>query len=398
MTDRAEPAERRSGVPRGTIILLGLAAATVTAFGLASIRSIAAPFLLALILTICVHPLRSWMERRGVPRGIATGSTITAVFVLLAAFVFALVVAFGQFASLLPQYGPQLQQAATAVADWLKSIGFGQQQVEALVAGFNPSQLIAFFSGLVGSLASVTAGLVIVLTLLLLMAMDGAYVPSLLDQLATRRPQLVTALSGFAHGVRRYMVVTTVLGVAQGALNWLALLVMHVPGAFLWGLLSFLCSFIPNIGYFIAIIPPLFFGFLSGGWPVLIAVIVVYGVINAVVQSIVQPMVVGGAVSLNQTLTFVSVLFWAVVLGPLGAILAVPLTLLVRTVLIDADPNAAWWRPVTGDISEAKKLMKDADEKRRDERRSRRRGSADGGSPESDDHKRRFSWLPWRRR
>jgi hypothetical protein len=123
-----------------------------------------------------------------------------------------------------------------------------------------------------------------------------------------------------------------------------------VPGALLWGLLSFLCSFIPNIGYFIAIIPPIVFGFLVGGWPTAIAVIVVYGLVNAVVQSIVQPRVVGNAVALSQTITFVSVLFWAVVLGPIGAILAVPLTLLVRTVLLDADPRLRLWRPATGDL------------------------------------------------
>ncbi|TPW68314.1 AI-2E family transporter, partial [Schumannella sp. 10F1B-5-1] len=68
--------------------------------------------------------------------------------------------------------------------------------------------------------------------------------------------------------------------------------------------LSFLCSFIPNIGYFIAIIPPIVFGALVGGWPTVIWVIVIYGVINAVVQSIVQPVVVGNAVLLNQTITF----------------------------------------------------------------------------------------------
>jgi predicted PurR-regulated permease PerM len=154
------------------------------------------------------------------------------------------------------------------------------------------------------------------------------------------------------------MIATTGLGVAQGVLNWVALLILGVPGALLWGLLAFLCSFIPNIGYFIAIIPPLVFGYFTGGWGTVIAIVVVYGVINAVVQSIIQPRIVGNAVALSQTITFVSVLFWAVVIGPIGAILAIPLTLLVRTLLIDSDPAARWWRPVIGDFSETKVLMK----------------------------------------
>lgn len=70
----------------------------------------------------------------------------------------------------------------------------------------------------------------------------------------------------------------------------------------------------------------------------MIAIIVIYGIVNAVVQSVVQPKVVGNAVALSQTLTFFSVLLWAVVLGAIGAILAIPLTLLFRAILVDSDP------------------------------------------------------------
>jgi predicted PurR-regulated permease PerM len=158
------------------------------------------------------------------------------------------------------------------------------------------------------------------------------------------------------------MVVTTVLGIVQGVINGLALWLLQVPAALLWAILAFLCSYIPNIGYFIAIIPPLVFGFLVGGWPTFIAVLIVYALVNAVVQSVIQPRVVGNAVSLSQSLTFFSVLFWAVVLGPMGAILAIPLTLLARAVLIDASPAARWLRPLLGDIREARTLKTASDE------------------------------------
>jgi AI-2 transport protein TqsA len=174
------------------------------------------------------------------------------------------------------------------------------------------------------------------------MAADAAYARTILRQLSERRPELVQALRDYATNVRRYMVVTTVLGVVQGVLNATALFIMGVPAALLWGLLAFLCSFIPNIGYFFAIIPPLVFGFLVGGWPTVVWVIVVYGVINGVVQSIIQPRVVGHAVSLSQTITFFSVLLWAALTGPIGAILAIPLTLLVKALLVDIDPGAGW--------------------------------------------------------
>jgi predicted PurR-regulated permease PerM len=171
------------------------------------------------------------------------------------------------------------------------------------------------------------------------------------------------------------MVAATALGVLQSTMNFIALALLGVPAPFLWALLSFICSFVPNVGYFLAIIPPTVFGLLVGGWPTGIAVILIYGIINVIVQSIVQPLLVSNVVALGQTITFVSVLFWTPVLGPVGAVLAVPLTLLVRAILIDADPRAAAWRPLTGDIDEAKRALKATDAAAKEQRAGRKRAS-----------------------
>jgi len=363
----------RTAIPRGTAILLGLAGATVVGFGLASIRSIVAPVVLSLVLTICAHPLRTGLEKRGVPRGIATGTVALAVFLTLAAFVTALIVAFAQFATLLPQFAPQITEIGRSIGAWLAEIGIGQAQVQQIIAGFDPSRILDFVYGLFGNVANVTVALVVVLTTLILMAADSSYLGAILADLRPTRARMVTSLEILASGIRRYMIATAALGIAQGALNAVALVILQVPGAFLWGLLSFLGSFIPNIGYFIAIIPPVVFGFLVGGWQTAIPVIVVYALINGVVQTLVQPRIVGNAVALSQTITFVSVLVWATIVGPVGAILAIPLTLMVRALLVDSDPGAGWWRPVIGDLAHTKTVMKAEDAARKNQRRIRRR-------------------------
>lgn len=346
---------------RNAFLMVALGGAAVAAFGIAGMQSIFAPVFFALVLTICVHPLRTTLEQRGVPRGIATGSVITAVVVLLGSFGWAFFLALGQFAALLPQYGPQLTAFATSLAASLSTLGFGPEQINDFISGFDPTRLVSFFTDILGSVAGLTTSVVIVLTMLILMAMDAAFIPTLFKQLGASKPLVVKSMNTYASGVRRYMVVTTVLGAAQGLVNWAALAILGIPGAALWGMLSFLCSFIPNIGYFIAIIPPLIFGLLTGGWPMVIAVVIVYGVINGIIQSVIQPRVVGGAVSLSQSITFFSVLFWALLIGPIGAILAIPLSLLVRALLIDSNPAAWWWRPVIGDLDETKQLMKEED-------------------------------------
>jgi AI-2 transport protein TqsA len=371
-------------LPRTVTILLALSGATIAAFGIAAIRGIFTPVFFSFILTLCVHPLRQWMQGRGIPRGIATGTTIAAVFGLLIGFGAVLMASLAQFSALLPQFAPQIAQLGASIAQFLESIGFGADQAQSVLQEFTPGRIITFLGGLLGSITSLAGGLVVILTMLILMAVDGSRVPALFTHLKLHRPALVTAFDGFGAGVRRYMVATTVLGIAQGLFNWLVLLILQVPGALLWGLLSFICSFIPNIGYFIAIVPPLFFGFLSGGWPTVVAIIIIYGGINSVIQSIIQPKYVGNAVSLSETLTFTSVLFWAVVLGPVGAILAVPLTLFARTILLDSDPTMAWWRPMTGDRRDIDPILKLEDDAIRARRAQRGRNTAAHGKTRKD--------------
>jgi predicted PurR-regulated permease PerM len=320
------------------------------------------------------------MQARGISRGIATGTTIAAVFGLLTAFAAVLVASLAQFSALLPQYAPEVAQLGANIAAWLESVGFGPQQAQEVLNALTPGRILGFLAGLLGNITSMVGGLVIILTMLILMGVDGSRVPALLTHLNSHRPALVTAFIGFGTGVRRYMVATTVLGIAQGLFNWLVLTILHVPGALLWGLLSFICSFIPNIGYFIAIIPPLFFGYLTGGWPTVAAIIIIYGGINSIIQSIVQPKYVGNAVSLSETLTFASVLFWAVILGPIGAVLAVPLTLFMRTILLDSDPSISWWRPLTGDRTDLQLLLKEEDDAIRARRGRPKPGRPDSGS------------------
>jgi AI-2 transport protein TqsA len=379
----AVPEAERVSEHRTAFIMLGLAGAVVAAFGLAAIAEIFVWSFFALVLTICAYPLRPLLERHGVKRGVATVAVILTVVILLGVFAFAFFFSFAQFLALLPQYADELQSWAENVGAWLSSLGVGQQQISEISSWFDPGKILDVIGGVVGSAAGFVTAAVILLTMLMLMAMDSSPVRTLVRQLYPRKPLLATASVAYTIGVRRYMVVTTFLGIAQGLINWIALTLLGVPGAALWGVLAFLCSFIPNIGYFIAIIPPIVFAALVGGWPLVLAVIVVYGVINAVVQSLVQPRVVGNAVALSQSITFFSVLFWAVVLGPMGAILAIPLTLLVRMLLVDSNPNMTWIRSAMGDFDEAKKVMQAEDAAAKAERKSRRHpGTA--GSPAVD--------------
>jgi len=110
--------------------------------------------------------------------------------------------------------------------------------------------------------------------------------------------------------------------------------------------LAFVTNFIPNIGFVIGVIPPAIIGLLEGGPAMMLGVLVVYSVINVVIQSVIQPRYVGDAVGLSPTITLLSLIFWAWALGAIGALLAVPFSLFVRAILIEADPSVHWVLPI----------------------------------------------------
>ena len=173
--------------------------------------------------------------------------------------------------------------------------------------------------------------------------------------MSNERSALGQALRDFARNTRRFLGVTTVFGFITGFADTLLLLALDIPLALLWGLLAAVCNYIPYVGFIIGLVPPALLALLVGDWQLMLVVIVSYIVLNSLFTSLIQPYFVGDAVGISMTVTFVALIFWAWVLGPLGAILAIPLTLLVKAVLIDADPRAGWAQALFGATPKTKR-------------------------------------------
>ena len=335
----------RPAWPRASIVLLTAAAAVVVLGGIHAARGILGPVFLALVLTILVHPLRRYLSRR-MPGWLVSTICVLVVFVVVAGLAVVLVIAGARFAALLGNYQDQFHDLLDDAISWLHGIGVSDDQVAKIASGFDLGKLGGLITEALGELAGVVSGLVFILALCLFMAIDGSRFPERLMDAAAGRSQLVTALGGFARGTRRYLVVSTVFGLIVAVLDTIALAILDIPAPWLWGLVAFLTNYIPNIGFVIGLVPPAILALLEDGFGRMVLVIVIYSALNLVIQSGIQPKVVGDAVGLSTTLTFVSLVFWSWIIGPVGAIMAVPLSLLMRALLVDADPSTRWLVPL----------------------------------------------------
>ena len=210
----------------------------------------------------------------------------------------------------------------------------------------DPGQLVGVAAAVLASTLGVLSNVFFLIVLLFFMAFDTNSTRRSLAVLGEQMPDLAAALSSFARGARNYMGVTAGFGFIVAILDGVALAIMGVPGAFVWAVLAFVTNFIPNIGFVIGVIPPALIALLDGGPGLMIAVIITYSVINFLIQSVIQPRVVGDAVGLTALFTFMSLVFWTWLIGPLGALLAVPLTLLARALLIETNPRLRWALPL----------------------------------------------------
>ena len=332
-------------LPRPLAVLAGSAAAVVTLAGVHAARGILGPLFLALVLTIVVHPLRVRLARR-LPAWLATTVCIALSYLIVLGLAISVGLAIARFATLVPTYAADADALVTDLTSWLDEVGVDSATVRRIVSSFDLGRLADAVASVLSGVAELTSGLVLVLALCFFLGLDAGAFPDRMRETAVSRPRLVEALAGFASGTRRYLLVSTVFGLVVAVLDTIALWLLGVPAPLLWGLLAFLTNYIPNIGFVIGLAPPAVLALLDSGVGLMVAVIVVYCLLNLVIQSGIQPRIVGAAVGLSTTLTFVSLVFWSWIIGPVGTVLAVPLSLLARALLVDAHPGSRWLAPL----------------------------------------------------
>jgi predicted PurR-regulated permease PerM len=297
---------------------------------------------------IC-EPVRRPFERRGWPGWTGTTAVIVLAYLVLVAMGALLWLAGTQFARLVGEFADQLEASVQGLLSWLQSVGLDQQAADATASVLDPQTLLSLASSLGGTILGVATALFFVFAYIIFMAADAARYRDA-DRVfgASKRPVLAR-IRHLNTGVRRYYVVNATFGAIVAVIDGLALLWLGVPAPLVWAILAFVTNFVPNIGFVLGLIPPAVLAFVVGGWPMLLAVIAIYCVVNVVLQVLVQPKFVSDAVDLSLTLSFFSVIFWTFVIGPLGAILSIPLTLFVRTLVLEGDPDGHWLRWLSGD-------------------------------------------------
>ncbi|MGD2050100.1 MAG: AI-2E family transporter [Chloroflexota bacterium] len=326
-----------------TKFFLTIALIAITLFFMNSVSSLINSVILSAIIVVSATPLLYGLQRKGLHPILAYAVTLVLIFVVFIAIVIFVILAINQFIGAVPQYAAELEDAINSIIEFIRSLGVSEEiDLAAITQILEPGKLLGFivnfFAGLVGGLSDIFLVALIVIFLLV----DALGVPGKIAPYIQDGDRTVSRISTFGADVRRYVVVTTIVGLATGILDTIFFIMMGVDFPVLWGALAFFMSYIPTLGFWIALIPPVLLALLESGPAVAFIVFIGIVIINGFAENVVKPKYMGDELDLSPFTVVFSVVFWSAVLGPLGAILSVPITMAVKSLILEPDESNRW--------------------------------------------------------
>lgn len=312
--------------------LLVMAAFIIVVAGMRAAESLLVPFLLSLFIAVIVTPLLTWLNDRGLPNWLSI-LLIVLVIVVVGFFIGTIVgSSVNSFRSDLPEYQARLVALSDGLQQKLASLGvtIDPSQWREI---FNPSAALAVAGNTLGAFGNImTNGFLILLTVMFILAEEVNFS----DKLRAAVPggdKTVAALHSFTQSVNKYMAIKVLVSVLTGLIVSLSLWLIGVDYPVLWGLLAFLLNFIPTLGSILAAVPPVLLAIVQLGVPEALATGAVFLAVNVVVGNVLEPRFMGKGLNLSSLVVFLSLVFWGWILGPVGMLLSVPLTMTVKIAL-----------------------------------------------------------------
>lgn len=321
--------------------LVSAAALAVVIAGARYASPLLVPFLLSLFLAIVCGSSVNRLHQRGWPHWLAVSGVVALVVALLAAPFLMVGSSLVEFREALPQYQQQFLSLLDSLTQWLAERGIVVNE-DALQTAFNPGRAVAFFGGFVSGVGDTFSNVfIILLTVAFLLADAGSFPRKLQLSRPGRHQEILATLQELVRQMNEYFVAKALVSLLTAILIGAGLYLLDVRFASLWTLLAFLLNFIPVIGSIIAAIPVVALSLLELDPTLTLLLVLLYGSVNTIVGNIVEPAWMGHRMGLSTLAVFLSLIFWGWMFGPIGTLLSVPLTMMVRFTA-ERSPGATW--------------------------------------------------------
>ena len=335
---------------RGTT-LVNMAAFVVVMAGISAAKSLIIPFLLACFLAVICAPPLFWLRKKGVPSVMAVLLLVLMIIGFEAAIATLIGTSVADFTHDLPSYQQRLKQVVTESMAWLEGLGI-QISNQTLIDQFDPGKLMGLFANTLNKLSGLLTNTFMILLTFVFILLEAAGFPRKLRAIIGSREASLDRYQEIMIGINRYLELKTILSFATGFLIYIFLLAMQIDYPILWALVAFLLNYVPTIGSIIAAVPAVLFALIQFGMVQAAITAGGYVVVNMIIGNVIEPRVLGTGVGLSTLVVFVSMTFWGWILGPVGMLLSVPLTMTLK-IALSGNESTRWLAILLGTDREA---------------------------------------------
>lgn len=297
-------------------------------------------FLLSGFFAIICAPPFMYLMRKGIPAWLSLIFIVLVICVIQLLLLMIVTTSVADFSNDLPVYQKKLNELSSQGFALLQSWGFDIPR-EKLKANFDPSAVFKLALSALGGLGSVLSNSFLIILTVIFMLFEGASLPNKLQRAFGENSGMMAHIERFLLTVKQYMTIKTAISLATGLMIYIWLRILGIDYPLLWALLAFLFNFVPNIGSIIAAVPTVLLALVQLG--PLSAALAAAGYIfaNMVMGNMVEPRFMGKGLGLSTLVVFLSLVFWGWVFGPIGMLLSVPLTMLLK-IAFESSDDTAW--------------------------------------------------------
>jgi len=319
-----------SGAANPARYLVVAASLVVLLAGMKAAEELLVPLVFAAFLTILSGPTVLWLQRRAVPD--ALGVPLVAAGVICVLGLVGLVVggSVNSFVAAVPRYQARLDELQDTILGSLAAFGVSNDTFRQII---DPGQLLKLAGQMLSqTAAALSNAALIVLTMVFMLFEVGSMGNKLRAALGQPDADL-HQFSKVTHEVNQYVAIKTYVSAATGVLIGVFLAILGIDFPILWALVVFILNYVPNIGSIIAAIPPVLLGLIQYGFGRALIALAGFVLVNMVVGNVVEPRLMGRKLGLSTLVVFISLVFWGWLWGPVGMLLSVPLTMIVKILL-----------------------------------------------------------------
>ncbi len=330
-----------------------IASLVIVIAGIKASASIITPLFLALFITaLCYGPF-VWLKKKGLPESLALIAVILGTGFLLTLFLGFIGASISAFAVKLPFYEERFSQYWSSINIWLINTGLIDKDF-GLEKHISPASIMSLTGDVFRGVGNLLSNSVLILLVVIFMLIESTLIAKKMNVI---KPESLARGDEIINKLIKYTVTKTLTSLATGICVAISLWIIGVDFPILWGVLAFLLNFIPNIGSTIAAIPAVMLSLVQLGLPSAIVTTVAYVAINGVIGNFIEPRIMGRSLGLSPLVVFISLIFWGWTLGPVGMLLAIPLTILLK-IIFDNREETKYFGLILGDETSLERYEK----------------------------------------